>query len=252
MTIYNQFTNLNMDYLSNGMNTQTSWFTPTFSFTGWSMPSFNFNSIFPSFFNSASFMPSFNFDFDFSKLFPTDIWSNNTNNSNWNFNWSNTNTTSIWDNNSSRKLDTTFPLGDTFTLTNKNKKGFFVSNYDADAGEKLAKTALSSSKGFSGYCATYVKKAIEKSGLGSYEQGHAYEMSGILRKNKNFKEISPLEVNVKDLPAGCVIVYDKGAQGYHSKYGHTEITTGDGRAVSDGITKNLHKTPSAIFVPVTA
>ena len=72
MTIYNQFTNLNMDYLSNGMNTQTSWFTPQFPFTGWTMPSFNFNSIFPTFFNSGSFMPSFNFNFDFSKLFPTD------------------------------------------------------------------------------------------------------------------------------------------------------------------------------------
>ena len=250
MTIYTQFTNLNMDYLSNGMNTQTSWFTPAFSFTGWTMPSFNFNSIFPSFFNSASFMPSFNFDF--SKLFPTDIWSNNTNNTGWNFNWNNTNTTSIWNNNSSYKFSSAFPSGDTFTLTNKNKKGFSVSNYDADAGERLAKTALSNSKGFSGYCATYVKRAIEKSGLGSYEQGDAYEMSNILRKNKNFKEISPSKVNVEDLPAGCVIVYNKGVQGYSPEYGHTEITTGDGRAVSDGITQNLHKTPSAIFVPVTA
>ena len=77
-------------------------------------------------------------------------------------------------------------------------------------------------------------------------------MSNILRKNKNFKEISPSKVNVEDLPAGCVIVYNKGVQGYSPEYGHTEITTGDGRAVSDGITQNLHKTPSAIFVPVTA
>ena len=245
MTIYNQFTNLNMDYLSNGINTQTSGFTPVFPFTGWTMPSFNFNYIFPSFFNPSSFvMPSFNFDF--SKLFPTDIWNNNTgNNYNWNSN------TSIW-NNQSYNFNTTFPSGDSFTLTNKNKKSFSLANYDSSAGEKLAKTALSNSKGFTGYCATYVKKAIEKSGLGSYKQGDAYQMTNILRQNKNFEEISPSSVNVEDLPAGCVIVYNKGSQGYNSKYGHTEITTGDGRAVSDGITQNLHKQPDAIFVPVMA
>ena len=77
-------------------------------------------------------------------------------------------------------------------------------------------------------------------------------MPKILRKNKKFKEISPSEVNVEDLPAGCILVYNKGVQGYSPKYGHTEITTGDGRAVSDGITNNLYKTPSSIFVPVTA
>ena len=48
------------------------------------------------------------------------------------------------------------------------------------------------------------------------------------------------------------MVYDKGVQGYSASYGHTEITTGDGRAVSDGITNNLYKKPSSIFIPVTA
>ena len=70
--------------------------------------------------------------------------------------------------------------------------------------------------------------------------------------NKNFKEISTSKIDVKDLPAGCVLVYNRGSQGYSSEYGHTEITTGDGRAVSDGITKHLFKKPDAIFVPVTA
>ena len=73
-----------------------------------------------------------------------------------------------------------------------------------------------------------------------------------MENNKNFEEISPTDVNVKDLPAGCVLVYDKGARGYSKKYGHTEITTGDGRAVSDGITRNLHRKPSAIFVPISS
>ena len=123
-------------------------------------------------------------------------------------------------------------------------------NYDADAGKRLAKTALNKAVGWTGYCARYVKTAIEKAGLGAYEYGHAFQMPSILRRNKNFKEISVESVDVRDLPAGCVLVYGKGKSGYSSSWGHTEITTGDGRAVSDGITKNLHKTPSAIFMPV--
>lgn len=122
--------------------------------------------------------------------------------------------------------------------------------YNAKAGQKLAQTALKNSVGWKGYCATYVKNAIQESNLGEYKKGHAYQMPEILRNNKNFKEISPDTVDVKDLPAGCVLVYGKGKQGYNKSYGHTEITTGDGRAVSDGITKNLYKKPTAVFIPV--
>ena len=47
-----------------------------------------------------------------------------------------------------------------------------------------------------------------------------------------------------------MLVYDKGVAGYDENYGHVEITTGTGEAVSDGITYNLYKIPSAIFMPV--
>ena len=125
-----------------------------------------------------------------------------------------------------------------------------LDGYNASAGQRLANIALNKATGWKKLCATYVKTAIRDANLGAYESGHAYQMSSILRHNKNFKEISTNIVDVKDLPAGCVLVYNKGAQGYNKDYGHTEITTGDGRAVSDGITKNLHKKPSAIFMPV--
>lgn len=130
------------------------------------------------------------------------------------------------------------------------KDSLKLDDYNAFKGERLANTALNRSVGWTGYCARYVKNSIQSAGLGSYQYGHAYQMTDILRNNKNFKEISIEGVNVKDLPAGCVLVYGKGVQGYSKNYGHTEITTGDGRAVSDGITKNLHKKPSAIFIPV--
>lgn len=105
---------------------------------------------------------------------------------------------------------------------------------------------------FTGYCATYVKMAIRDAGAGDYTPGHAYEMTEILKNNKNFKQIPTNSVELKNLPAGTVLVYARGAEGYSKEYGHTEVITEDGRAVSDGITDNLYKKPSAIFIPITA
>lgn len=142
---------------------------------------------------------------------------------------------------------------DTFTRSSGidyAKDNLKLDDYNAFKGERLAKTALNHAVGWKGYCAAYVKSSIQASNLGSYKYGHAYQMPEILRNNPNFKEISPEGVDVSKLPAGCILVYDKGAQGYNKKYGHTEITTGDGRAVSDGITEHLYKKPSNIFVPV--
>lgn len=124
--------------------------------------------------------------------------------------------------------------------------------YNAAAGSRLANYAMNHRAGFTGYCAKYVKNAIAATGLGRYERGHAYQMASILRRNKNFREISPNSVNVNNLPAGCILVYGRGVSGYSSQYGHVEITTGDGRAVSDGVTDSLRSRPTAIFMPVAA
>lgn len=122
--------------------------------------------------------------------------------------------------------------------------------YNASSGLRLARTALSRAVGFTGYCARYVKNAIASCGLGQYVSGHAYEMINILRNNKNFKEIPAQGVNPNTLPPGCILVYERGVSGYNSRYGHTEITTGDGRAVSDGITDKIRGNITAIFIPV--
>ncbi len=256
MAIYDRFQNFNMDIFSSGMNTTANWYCQPFQGFGFNMPTFNLGGIFSSWFNQMPYgMPLV----DFSKIFPTDnVWDKLNKPNSGNFSWNDNINDSIWNTttkftfNNGSKTKSGSAAGDTVTLTNKNKKGFSVSNYDAEAGERLAKTALKGSVGFTGKCATYVKQAIEKTGLGEYVYGDAYKVANILRNNKNFKEISPSSVDVKDLPAGCVIVYDKGVEGYSSTAGHTEITTGDGRAVSDGITNNLYKKPSSIFVPVKA
>ena len=121
--------------------------------------------------------------------------------------------------------------------------------YNAKNGLKLAKDAASHVADFTKQCATYVKNAIVRCGLGTYKKGNGCDMVRILSGNKNFKQISPDGVDVKKLPAGCILVFDKGVSRYNTKYGHTEITTGTGKAVSDGVTNNIRK-PSAIFIPV--
>ena len=220
-----------------------NWFMPN-----WSFPSFNNFFQLPAFNVFDSWFPSFDYNFytpqisqpslfyqNYTYLNPIDTFIKNKtdkNDSN-----SSKSTTSLSSNNPVSKMDF-------------SKSNLKLDDYNALKGQRLANTALNRSVGWTGYCARYVKNSIQASGLGSYQYGHAYQMSNILRNNKNFKEISPEGVNVKDLPAGCVLVYGKGVEGYSNNYGHTEITTGDGRAVSDGITRNLHKKPSAIFIPV--
>lgn len=126
-----------------------------------------------------------------------------------------------------------------------------TAGYNRQKGEKLARImgSRSTDGGFDNYCARNVKEAIEDAGLGRYESGHGYQVADILSRNKNFKEISTKNMDLSSLPAGCVLVYDRGVAGYSSKYGHTEITLGDGTAGSGGITHNIRQ-GARVFVPV--
>ncbi len=101
-------------------------------------------------------------------------------------------------------------------------------------------------------CAAYVKTAIRDAGLGEYESGDAYQMIDILDDNENFRRIDSANVNVRELPAGCILVYDRGVGGYNRTYGHTEITLGDGTCASQAITQHPESRgiPTAIYIPV--
>lgn len=218
------------------------------NFNNWALPSFNWQNNF-----------SLNNSFILGNNFTSTIGDTYTK-SNLNYSYNQTNFNSSYTPTVSQNITYTLPTASsppplTFSTKTYNNNfsdesnSDFLRNYNANKGKKLATTALNNSVGWSGYCAKYVKTAIKDSGLGSYTSGHAYQMKEILNNNPNFKQISTDNIDVKDLPAGCVLVYDRGAQGYSSSYGHVEITTGDGRAVSDGITNNLRK-PSAVFIPV--
>ena len=136
-----------------------------------------------------------------------------------------------------------------FSFSSYSTLSLSEAGYNAQKGKKLAQTAKNNTKGFDGDCALYVRLALEKCGLGNGERGDGYEYASILSRNKNFKEISASGIDLSDLPAGCVLVYNRGTAGYSRKYGHVEITLGNGKAASDGITNNI-KQGARVFVPV--
>lgn len=125
-----------------------------------------------------------------------------------------------------------------------------LADYCAEKGKRLAQAALNGSpRKFLSKCAKYVKNAIARAGLGSYRSGNGCDIADVYKSNGNFKEISAEGVDLKKLPAGCILCYGRGVSGYNSQYGHTEITLGNGKAVSDGVTRNIR--PGArILIPV--
>lgn len=137
---------------------------------------------------------------------------------------------------------------------NDNKLDLKDVNYSSEKGEKLAKAIKNNAVGFTGYCSRYVSNALASSGLGNERASSAHLMDDKLRSNKNFKEVTiNSQEDLKNLPAGCVVVYEAGAGGYNAKHGHIEVTLGDGTAGSDGITRNMRYAKNmSVFVPVEA
>ena len=133
-------------------------------------------------------------------------------------------------------------------LSELNKLG-----YSKEIGQKLAQNAAAKAKKNStGYCARYVKQALEGCGLGNGESGDAYKWEDILRRNPNFKEVKISGKDFKKLPAGCIIVYPKGDAGYSSQYGHIEISLGNGKAVSDFVNNIKASDNATVFIPINA
>ncbi len=126
-------------------------------------------------------------------------------------------------------------------------------NFDESTAKKLAQNIVAHAGSRSkSACAEYVSNAIENSGI-SIVRGHAYQMENNLRNNPNFKEITVSKNELASLPAGCILVYPRSSAGYSSKYGHIEVTLGNGRTGSDFINSNpKYSSSMKVFVPVIA
>lgn len=123
--------------------------------------------------------------------------------------------------------------------------------YNQQKAQQIAQNVLANAGSQSqSRCAEYVSDALENAGL-HFSRGHAYQMENNLRNSKDFKEVSITKDQLASLPAGCIIVYPQGAAGYSSKYGHIEITLGDGRTASDFVNSNpKYSDQMKVFVPV--
>lgn len=133
--------------------------------------------------------------------------------------------------------------------TSTNLAEINEAGYNSEKGGALAKEVAKNAVGFTGYCAKYVRTALDNTGLGTGERGDGYEYANILSRNPNFKEVSTNNLNLSSLPAGCILVYDKGVSGYSRNAGHVEVTLGNGQAVSDGVTNNI-RNGARVFIPV--
>jgi len=119
-------------------------------FNGFSLP-FSWQT--PSLFNFNSFnMPNYSFNFDFNSVMSllsskpaTPVWNFSTNYQTSPSQFGNYSFSNIWDNSSSKRNSSVSYIGDSFTITNKNKTKLSDVNYNAKAGEKLAKIALQNS-----------------------------------------------------------------------------------------------------------
>jgi len=135
------------------------------------------------------------------------------------------------------------------TFDELNKQGL---KYSSEKGQKLAGEVRKRAVGFTGHCSRYVSNALASSGLGHERAAAAHMMDTKLEGNSNFKEVKiTSQEQLRNLPAGCIVVYEAGAARYSSKYGHIEVTLGDGTAASDGITKNMRYSDNmSVFIPV--
>lgn len=133
--------------------------------------------------------------------------------------------------------------------------------YNKELSTKLAKQSEIETAGrikSTGWCARYVNNAFERIGLvkkNSTRCGSAYMLERRLDSCSAFKRVNVSRDKIKDLPEGCVVVWQKGS-GFgndFANHGHIFITQGNGEATSDYKQKIIdYGTDFAVYVPVLA
>lgn len=129
--------------------------------------------------------------------------------------------------------------------------------YNAEVGHEVTTYALNKARNKSdGDCALFVNDAFECTG-NNIGRGHAHEKNDKIEELASDK-FTKIELDTPDdlrkLPAGSVVVYEKGACGYSNVHGHVFIATGNGRGVSDFLEQNPRLTTAdfnkvSIYIP---
>lgn len=123
-------------------------------------------------------------------------------------------------------------------------------NYDPDLGEQLAQYARQRMSGYQGSCYRYVALAIHAKTESFLRGYHAYMAADYLAQNRYFSEIEVETEDLKNLPAGAVVVWGKGS----SRSGHISIADGKGNEISDHMREQMEShyggASARVFLPV--
>lgn len=109
-----------------------------------------------------------------------------------------------------------------------------LNSADLDAGVKLARVAKADEIGFTGYCYSYVKSALQKVGIVDRNTiaeagaaGRAKQFAGFVDKNPALlkRKLRRIPQPSWPLPIGTIVVWSAGACHYDAVSGHIEIVT---------------------------
>lgn len=155
------------------------------------------------------------------------------------------------------------------TRENKDKEKENTSSiknmYDEEMGKDIA-DAASVTRGTTGLCLAGVSDSLHKifGGERLAMLGSAYKAAEALRGNvegyeelaSNFREVKVSESELSSLPAGAVVVWNKGGNSSVSQlgkeHGHISISLGNGKESSDHIQNQItgRGTDFTVFMPV--
>lgn len=114
-------------------------------------------------------------------------------------------------------------------------------------GQKMAEEAKNHATGSGGYCFKYVSEVLRKFGINT-SGASAYMAADQLAKSDKVKEVKVDPKDLKKLPAGAIVVWNKGAGHEH---GHISISDGKGKEYSDVPRNQItnYGTSARVFIP---
>ncbi|MFN8608135.1 MAG: hypothetical protein U0931_11430 [Vulcanimicrobiota bacterium] len=118
-----------------------------------------------------------------------------------------------------------------------------------DFGKKLAAQAEKTANQINtpGLCLKGVNDAMQAMGLPVHREAAAWMAVDDFQKNPHFKEVKVSKDQLKSLPPGAVVIWDKGAG---LPYGHISVALGNGREASSKVRNQLLlNTNFHVFLP---
>lgn len=102
-----------------------------------------------------------------------------------------------------------------------------------------------------GMCLAGVQDALQSFGCKDQRLPSAYMKADQLAGDPNFKEVKVSANDLKNLPPGCIIVWNRSGDGSaFGQHGHIQITQGGGKATSDHFeTISNLGTSFRVFIP---